>query len=68
MKGGSASNVRAFLDGFGAHWAFAELDLGKVMEREKTGQPSACLCTELVHAFFQDWEAELSAETCAMQS
>lgn len=60
LKGGSASNVRAFLDGFSAHWAFVELDPGKVMEREKAGQPSACLCTKLVHAFFQDRKAELS--------
>ncbi len=59
LKGGSASNVRAFLNGFGAHWAFVELDPGKVMEREKAGQPNACLCTELVHAFFQDRKTEL---------
>jgi hypothetical protein len=60
LKGDSASNVRAFLDGFGAHWAFVELDPGKIMKREVAGQPSACICPELMDAFFQDRKTELS--------
>jgi hypothetical protein len=60
LKGDSALNVRAFLDGFGAHWAFVELDPGKVMEREAAGQGNACLCTQLMDAFFQDRKTDLS--------
>jgi hypothetical protein len=63
LKGDSASNVRAFLDGFGAHWAFVELDPGKVMRREAAGQGSACLCTELMHAFFENRKSEVSKQT-----
>lgn len=50
LKGDSASSVRAFLDGFGVHWAFVELDPGRVMEREAAGKASACVCVDLMHA------------------
>jgi hypothetical protein len=66
LKGNSASSVRAFLDGFGAHWAFVELDPGRVMEREAAGQTSACLCVDLMHAFFQDRKTELSKATAVL--
>lgn len=66
LKGNSASSVRAFLDGFGAHWAFVELDPGRVMEREAAGQTDACLCVDLMHAFFQDRKTELSKATAVL--
>lgn len=66
LKGNSASNVRAFLNEFGAHWAFVELDPGKVIERESAGQGSACLCVELMHAFFQDRKTELSKSAAVL--
>ena len=61
LKGASAWNVREFLNRFGEHWAFVELNPGKVMEREAAGDTvGACLWPELMHAFFQDRKAELS--------
>jgi hypothetical protein len=47
----------------GLIWAFVELDPGKVMEREVDGQGGACLCRQLMDAFFQDPETVLTKAT-----
>ncbi len=61
LKGASASNVCAFLNEFGAHWVFVELDPGKIMEREAAGEiADACLSPELMHAFFKNRKTDLS--------
>jgi hypothetical protein len=60
LKGDSSANVRSFLNEFGLHWAFVELDPGTIMKREAAGHPSACLHAEFMHAFFQDRKTELS--------
>jgi hypothetical protein len=61
LKGDSAANVRAFLNEFGAHWVFVELDPSPIMKRESEGHPSACLHPQFMHAFFQDRKSQMLA-------
>jgi hypothetical protein len=61
LTGTSASNVRAFLNDFGSRWAFVEMNPATIIAREAEGRrDDASLSRDLVHAFFQDRQAELS--------